>query len=87
MLEVFSEFDNLSSDELNAKLYEIEDLISHFDNCIKDEEMKFKRFKVENERRQHNYIPLIFELLKSMSEKNILEDIYKNAKKELEGKK
>ena len=87
MLEVFSEFDNLSSDEFNAKLYEIEDLISHFDNCIKYEEMKFKRFKVENERRQHNYIPLIFELLKSMSEKNILEDIYKNAKKELEGKK
>ena len=87
MLEVFSEFDNLSSDELSAKLFEIEDLISHFDSNIKDEEMKFNRFKVENERRQHNYIPLIFELLKNMSEKNVLEEFYNNARKEMEEKK
>jgi ubiquitin carboxyl-terminal hydrolase L5 len=87
MLEVFTEFDNLSFVELNTKLFEIEDLVTHFDNLIKDEEMKFKRFRIENERRQHNYIPLIFELLKSMSEKNLLEEIYENAKKDAEGKK
>jgi hypothetical protein len=42
---------------------------------------------LENERRQHNYIPLIFELLKIMAEKNALEDVYSNAKKDLETKK
>ena len=80
MLEAFHEFYNFCVDK-NSKLFELEDLISHFDNNNKDENMKFNRYKVENERRQHNYIPLIFELLKSMSQENILEEIYENAKK------
>ena len=87
MLEAFSEYDNLSSDELNARLFEIEDLISHFNNNIKDEDMKFNRYKTENERRQHNYIPLIFEMLKNMSGENMLEEIYENARKAEEEKK
>lgn len=86
MTENFSEFDNLNQDELNAKLFEIEDLISHFESSIKEEEMKFKNYRTENERRQHNYIPLIFELLKNMAEENMLEDIYENARKEEEKK-
>ena len=86
MVEAFSEFDALEEDELLAKLFEINDLITNYDNLIKEEEMKFNRYKVENERRQHNYIPLIFELLKNMSEKNILEEMFENAKKENEKK-
>ena len=87
MLEAFSEYDNLSSDELNARLFELEDLISHYNNNIKEEDMKFNRYKTENERRQHNYIPLIFEMLKNMSGENMLEEIYDNARKEMEEKK
>ena len=87
MLEVFTEFDGISADELHAKLFEIDDLIVHLDSNIKEEDNKFNRYKVENERRQHNYIPLIFELLKNMSEKNVLEEIYEEARKETEEKK
>ena len=35
---------------------------------------KINKFKLDNEGRQPNYIPLIFELLKLMSEKGNLED-------------
>lgn len=41
----------------------------------------------ENERRQHNYVPLIFELLKIMNEKGKLQEVYNNAKMKLEHKK
>lgn len=87
MLENFSEFDDLSLDELNARLFEIEDLIANCENHIKDEEYKMERYKIENARRQHNYIPCILELLKDMSEQNYLEEFYDNAKKQLQDKK
>ena len=47
---------------------------------------KINKFKLDNEGRQPNYIPLIFELLKLMSEKGNLEDIYNEAKKVEEAK-
>ncbi len=95
MLEAFSEYDNLNQDELHAKLFEIDDNVSHLNMAISEEDYKFQRYKVnainnlqvENERRQHNYIPLIFELLKNMAEKNILEDVYNEAKIEESKKK
>ena len=87
MLETFSEYEKLSPDELHAKLFEIDDFISHIDSMISEEDAKFKRYRVENERRQHNYIPLIFELLKNMAEKNILEEVYDEAKNEESKKK
>ena len=40
--------------------------------------------KEENERRQHNYIPLIFELLKIMNEKGKLKEAYEKAKMKLD---
>ena len=50
-----------------------------------------QRWKAENERRKHNYVPFIFELLKQLAQKNMLEDMFKEAvekkKKKQEEKK
>lgn len=46
---------------------------------LKEEEMKRQMCKEENERRQHNYIPLIYEILKSLSENNNLNEILNQA--------
>jgi len=47
MLDPFSEYDKLSPDELHTRLFQLEDLISHFDTMIADEDAKFKRYKVK----------------------------------------
>ena len=49
---------------------------------IKDEEYKVNKFKEENERRQFNYIPFIYELMKILAEKGKLEEMYEVAKEE-----
>lgn len=47
---------------------------------IEDEVAKKKRYKVENIRRKHNYLPLIVELLKMLAEQGKLLPIYEKAK-------
>jgi ubiquitin carboxyl-terminal hydrolase L5 len=74
--------DSLPKNELEAMLVELDFQISDNRMVIEEENHKFDKYKIENERRQHNYIPLIYELLKIMSEKNSLEGIYKEAKDE-----
>lgn len=46
---------------------------------IEDEKMKKKRYKVENIRRKHNYLPLIVELLRILGEKGQLSSLYEKA--------
>ncbi len=46
MIDSFSEYSGLSLDELRARLFEIEDFLSHIDSNIADEDAKFKRYKV-----------------------------------------
>lgn len=48
---------------------------------IDDELAKTKRYKVENIRRKHNYLPLIVELLKMLGEQGQLLPIYEKAKR------
>ena len=49
------------------------------------------KWKLENERRRHNYVPFVFELLQQLAKKNMLEDLFKEAvelkKKKKEEKK
>lgn len=76
--------DHLRSDKLH-----LSDLESHPDAVnlqmisdlkvrIQDEEEKRADQKKENERRRHNFLPLIIEMLKCMAEKNILGEYIKS---------
>ena len=73
------EFNHMNNDQLKEKLEFIILKIKENDNKIKSEEFKMNKYKEENERRQHNYIPFIFELLKIMGEKGVLEQAYNEA--------
>lgn len=46
---------------------------------ITEEKDKRKKWKEENQRRKHNYLPLIFELMSSLARKNMLKDMYDGA--------
>ena len=81
------EFNHMSKEQLNERLNNINYKIKENDYIIKNEEIKMKKYKEENQRRQHNYIPFIFELIKVMGEKGILEQAYKEAYEEENRKK
>ena len=81
------EFNHMNKDQLNERLKTINSKIKENDEIIKLEQNKRNKYKEENERRQHNYIPFIFELLKLMGEKGVLEQAYKEAFIESNNKK
>lgn len=51
---------------------------------IEDEQAKRKRYKAENIRRKHNYLPLIVELLKILAQNGELMPLYEKAKQRAE---
>ena len=73
------EYNKMDKKQLEISLKDFENLIKNNAQSIKDEEYKVNKYKEENERRQFNYIPFIFELLKVMAEKGELEENYKEA--------
>merc|ERR1719180_636628 len=73
----------MSSDSQMAEVARIEMLLA-------EEENKRSKWKQENVRRRHNYLPLIMELLRSLASRGELLPIYNKAKEktiELEQKK
>ena len=46
---------------------------------IKDEEERRVQWSLENQRRRHNYVPLIFELLKQLAQKDKLDALFSAA--------
>ena len=77
-------YDDYSEDLLNSEVIKLGNQLEDAKAFHYEEVQKLEKYRIENKRRQHNYIPLIFEMLKVMSEKNVLEDIYKQAKVEEE---
>lgn len=66
------------------------DVTFDFENIgvqIAEEIDRQAKWKAENERRRHNYVPAIFELLKQLAKKDLLEDLYKEAVQRKETKK
>lgn len=54
--------------------------IARFRLLIEDEVAKRKRYKIENIRRKHNYLPFIVELLKILAQQGQLTAFYEKAK-------
>uniref|UniRef100_A0A914DZH2 Ubiquitin carboxyl-terminal hydrolase n=1 Tax=Acrobeloides nanus TaxID=290746 RepID=A0A914DZH2_9BILA len=72
----------MDSDDVAQEVYNLQSMIH-------DEEEKMKRYRKENVRRRHNYIPFIVEMLKILAKEGKLvplveQALDKNAKKELE---
>ena len=45
-MQIFSGYENFTNEELNGKLFDIENSIAHLDLYIYEEEEKYKRYKV-----------------------------------------
>jgi len=73
------EYNKMSKEQLQNSLKNFDSYIKENLQTIKDEEDRVKKYRAENERRQFNYIPFIYELLKTMAEKGQLEENYKEA--------
>jgi len=76
------EYNKMSKEQLENSLKDFEVTIKNNEMTIKDEEYKVNKFKEENERRQFNYIPFIYEMMKILAEKGKLEEMYEVAKEE-----
>ncbi|PIK51173.1 ubiquitin carboxyl-terminal hydrolase isozyme L5-like protein [Apostichopus japonicus] len=60
--------------------------ISRYEHQIEEEDAKIERFKIENIRRKHNYLPFIMELLKILADRGALLPLVQKAKQKAEEK-
>lgn len=54
--------------------------LAKLQSLLEQEENKMKRYKIENIRRKHNYLPLIVEILKILASEKELIPLYEKAK-------
>uniref|UniRef100_A0A8C5DYY0 Ubiquitin carboxyl-terminal hydrolase n=1 Tax=Gouania willdenowi TaxID=441366 RepID=A0A8C5DYY0_GOUWI len=81
-----TEEEPMDTDQSSTFLSSIQSEIAKYQLLIEEENQKLKRYKIENIRRKHNYLPFIMELLKTLAEYQQLiplveKGLQRNAKK------
>lgn len=74
-----SQYSSQTSEALQNSLAQIHHELETLEMRSAEEKTRRAEWKLENERRRHNYVPLLFELLKQFAEKNMLDDLFKQA--------
>ena len=64
-----------------------DDKVSDLQAAMAAEKDRRANWKLENERRRHNFVPLIFELLKQFAQKDMLAEMFDDAQKAKKAKK
>uniref|UniRef100_A0A8C4ZG40 Ubiquitin carboxyl-terminal hydrolase n=1 Tax=Gadus morhua TaxID=8049 RepID=A0A8C4ZG40_GADMO len=77
----------MDTDQSSTFLSSIQSEIAKYQLLIEEENQKLKRYKVENIRRKHNYLPFIMELLKTLAEHQQLIPLVEKAKEKQSAKK
>ncbi|KAM8930695.1 ubiquitin carboxyl-terminal hydrolase isozyme L5 [Pelodytes ibericus] len=63
-----TEEEPMDTDQSSSLLSSIQSEVAKYQLFIEEENQKMKRYKIENIRRKHNYLPFIMELLKTLAE-------------------
>lgn len=74
-----SEVEPMETDH-NSLINSVQSEIAKYQLLLEEEQQKTKRYKIENIRRKHNYLPFIMELLKTLAEHQQLIPLVEKAK-------
>lgn len=69
-----------SNETLEASQAEVIQSLQVQDSKIEQERLRQANWRTENERRRHNYVPVIFEVLKQLAQKKMLKTLFDEAK-------
>ncbi|XP_069497176.1 ubiquitin carboxyl-terminal hydrolase isozyme L5 isoform X2 [Ambystoma mexicanum] len=75
-----SEEEPMDTDQSSALVSSLQSEVRKYQLFIEEENLKLKRYKIENIRRKHNYLPFIMELLKTLAEHQQLLPLVEKAK-------
>uniref|UniRef100_A0A667ZN42 Ubiquitin carboxyl-terminal hydrolase n=1 Tax=Myripristis murdjan TaxID=586833 RepID=A0A667ZN42_9TELE len=82
-----TEDEPMDTDQSSTFISSIQSEIAKYQLLIEEENQKLKRYKIENIRRKHNYLPFIMELLKTLAEYQQLIPLVEKAKEKQSTKK
>ncbi|KFP08118.1 UCHL5 hydrolase, partial [Oreotrochilus melanogaster] len=86
-LSVLWKEEPMDTDQSSNMLSSIQSEVAKYQMLIEEENQKLKRYKIENIRRKHNYLPFIMELLKTLAEHQQLIPLVEKAKEKQNAKK
>ncbi|XP_033116448.1 ubiquitin carboxyl-terminal hydrolase isozyme L5-like [Anneissia japonica] len=78
--EIQDKSEAMETEDSEQTLNDLQAEISRLQDKIEEENKKMQRYKVENIRRKHNYLPLIMEMLRLLAKNNQLVPLVQKAK-------